>query len=233
MRIPPLPFTLAILFAPESTIGGRGVHLRLPPVLRALAFAPVEWRFTRYVLTAGALSLVTMAAGAFALTQNWRGYDAQYAEFRAHGADIGEQGRLLTVLDGDSLGWNPDHPYWHMAEFAMIDRGVFTPLMFTTAGQHVIQIRPPLGRIAAATASQGSPPDIDELDDLAAGRRARDKDLIDLSPYLTAFQCSFDQAIVIFGRGRHSRVPAMLRLRAVRSFYAVYDIVPDARCNTR
>jgi hypothetical protein len=233
MRLPLLLFAFGVLIAPEWAIGGWGVHLRLPAVFGVLASGSVEWRLPRYTLAAGALALITMVAGATALTLNWRGYDAQYAEFRAHSDDIKPQGRLLTVLDGDSLGWDPDQPYWHMAEFAVIDRGVFTPLMFTTVGQHVIRIRPPFERIAAATASQGSPPDIDELDDLAAGRRARDEDLIDLSPYLSFFQCHFDQAIVIYGRGRHSRMPGMLRLRAARSFYSVYDIVPDARCKTR
>jgi hypothetical protein len=185
----------------------------------------------RYSVAIGTIALALLAAGATALTQNWLGYDAQYAEFRSHSGDIRPRARLLTVLDGDSLGWDPDQPYWHMAEFAVIDRGVFTPLMFTTAGQHVIHARPAVARIAAATASQGSPPDVDELADLAAGTRAGDEDLIDLSPYLSFFQCHFDQAIVIHGRGRLSPMPAMLRLRAVRSFYAIYDVVPDARCH--
>ncbi len=86
------------------------------------------------------------------------------AEFRAHASDIKQDGRLLTVLDGDSLGWDSDQPYWHMAEFAVIDRDAFTPLMFTTAGQHIVHARPPLDRFGAATAAQGSPPDIDELE---------------------------------------------------------------------
>jgi hypothetical protein len=233
MRIVLLLFSLAVLFAPESALGGWGVHLRLPAVLGVLDAGSLEWKMTRYQAATGIVALVLSAGGAVALTQNWRSYDAQYSEFRAHSGDIREHGRLLTVLDGDSLGWDPDQPYWHMAEFAVIDRGVFTPLMFTTAGQHIIHTRPPVGRIAAATASQGSPPDIDELADLASGARPGDEDLADLSPYLSFFQCHFDQAIVVHGRGRHSTVPAMLRLRAVHSFYAVYDVVPDARCKTR
>jgi hypothetical protein len=230
MGIVLLVFAVAVLFAPESALGGWGVHLRLPAVLGVLAAGALESKMPRYSAAIGVLALALLAAGATALTQNWLGYDAQYAEFRSHSDDIRPRARLLTVLDGDSLGWDPDQPYWHMAEFAVIDRSVFTPLMFTTAGQHVIHVRPAVARIAAATASQGSPPDVDELADLAAGTRAGDEDLIDLSPYLSFFQCHFDQAIVIHGRGRHSKVPAMLRLRAVRSFYAVYDVVPDARC---
>ena len=137
------------------------------------------------------------------------------------------------MLDGDSLGWAADEPYWHMAEFAVIDRGAFTPLMFTTAGQHVVYLRAPLHRIAAATAQQGSPPDIDELADLAAGRMEVDEDYRNVFPYLIHFQCSYDEALVIHGAGPHSRPPAMLRARMEGSFYTLYDIVPDATCARR
>ena len=57
-----------------------------------------------------------------------------------------------------------------------------------------------------------------------------DPDYRDIYPYLVRFQCHFDQTMVVRGAGRHSRIPPMLRLVADHSFYAVYDIVPDARC---
>jgi len=231
MRIVLASFTLAALFAPEWAFGGWGVHLRLPAVLGALVFASLDWNLSaRWQATAGAAALVVGAAGATALTQDWQRFDARYAEFRAHMADIRPHARVLTVLDGDSLGWSADQPYWHMAELAVIERDAFTALMFTTQGQHIVHARPPLNRIAAATADQGSPPDIDELDDLAASRMEADEDYRDIFPYLARFQCHFDQAVVVRGVGRRSRVPSMLRLVHDGSFYAVYDIVPDGRC---
>ncbi|MEI9995853.1 MAG: hypothetical protein WDM91_14750 [Rhizomicrobium sp.] len=227
-------FTLGALFAPEWALGGWGVHMRLPAVLGALAFASVEWRLPpRALAMSAAGALVVLAASAAILAGDWRGYDAQYREFRAHADAIRPGSRLLTVLDGDSLGWTSDQPYWHMAEFAVVDRDAFTPLMFTTAGQHIIAIRPPLDRFAAATAQQGSPPDIDELEDLAAGRMDADEDYQNVFPYLRGLQCHFDQAVVIHGGGPHARVPAMLRLRHEGSFYTLYDIVPDTHCSDR
>jgi hypothetical protein len=86
---------------------------------------------------------------------------------------------------------------------------------------------------AAASAQQGSPPDIDELNDLAAGRIEADEDIRDILPYLQFFQCHFDHAVVIHGDGPLSRVPPMLRLRHTGSFFALYDIVPDRRCAAR
>ena len=234
MRVALALFALAALFAPQWALGGWGVHMRLPAVLGALAFAALEWSVTARMLRIGAAAtLALIAAGACLLAWNWRLYDAQYAEFRTHASTIRADAKLLTVLDGDSLGWTADQPYWHLAEFAIIDRGAFTPLLFTTAGQHIVRIRPPFGRIAAATARQGSPPDIDELADLAAGRMDSDEDYADVYPYLNRFQCHYDQVIAIEGPGPHASVPPMLRLRLRGSFYRLYDVVPDGACVKR
>jgi hypothetical protein len=117
-----------------------------------------------------------------------------------------------------------------MAEFAVADRGAFTPLVFTTQGQHIVSVVPPLDHYAAVSAQQGSPPDIDELNDLAAGRIDADEDIRDIFPYLLYFQCHYDEAIVIRGDGPASRVPPMLHLRHQGSFFSIYDVSPDAKC---
>jgi hypothetical protein len=210
------------------------VHFRLPALLGALLLASSKFKWSERWLNAGLvapLCLFLFQAGA--LTFDWRRVDMRYREFRAAADRIEPGARLMTVLDGDSLGWSSDQPYWHMAEFAVIDRGVFTPLMFTTRGQHVIRVAPPMDRFAAATAQQGSPPDIDELNDLAAGRKDADEDIRDVLPYLLFFQCHFDEAIVIHGDGPLSQVPPMLRLRFTGSFFALYDVVPNQMCTRR
>ena len=58
--------------------------------------------------------------------------------------------RLLTVLDGNAIGERADQPYWHMAEFAILDRGAFTPLLFTTT-------RPACGAVATRPMSASRP----------------------------------------------------------------------------
>ena len=220
---------IASLVAPEWAMGGWAVHLRLPCVFAALLFASVELRLGDRLLRglAGA-ALVVIAWQAAALAANWRLYDRQYAEFRAADTAIPRGARVMTVLDGDAIGLDADQPYWHMAEFAVIDRSIFTPLMFTTHGQHVVQLKAPYDRFAAATAQQGSPPDIDELSDLAAGDIAGDKDIRDVFPYLLRFPCHFDQAVVIHLGRKRSPVPDMLHLIHAGSFFSLYDIVPAA-----
>lgn len=217
------------LIAPEWAMGGWAVHLRLPAFFCTLLFAATDLRLGRILakLLAGA-ALVLMAWNATVLAQSWQTYDRQFREFRAALQQLPRGQRLLTVLDGNGIG--SDQPYWHMAEFAIIDRGDMTALMFTTKGQHVVQLNPPLDRYAAASAQQGSPPGIGELNDLAAGRIAGDPDIRDTFPYLMRFQCHYDEAVVVHLDGRNSPAPDMLRLRHQGSFFTLYDVKPDGAC---
>ena len=93
-----------------------------------------------------------------------------------------------------------------------------------------MQIDPPWQGIAAASAEQGSPPDIDELADLAAGRIDEDEDIKNVFPYLMRFQCKYDIAVVIHLDGPRAQIPKMLKPRHEGSFFSLYDIVPDAAC---
>ena len=234
--LPRMGLALAVLLActllaPEWALGGWGVHLRFPALLASIAFASSDIKLNgRWTAISASAALTLFGYQAAALAVEWQTVDARYSEFRAAEYDIRPNARVLTILDGDSLGWSPDQPYWHMAEFAVIDRGVFTPTAFTTAGQHIVHITSDLRRYAAATAQQGSPPDIDELSDLAAGRKDADEDIEDVFPYLLYFQCHYDQAVVIRGDGPASRIPPMLRLRHMGSYFALYDILRDSNC---
>ena len=222
---------LATIFAPEWAMGGWGVDLRLPAVLGVLAFASADFRFA--ARTEGALIIVALAVTVFsaaALSGNWLYYDRRFAEFRSAAQDIKLGSKIVTVLDGDSIGLASDQPYWHMAEYAIIDRQAFTPLLFTTRGQHVIRLEPAVAAIAAASAQQGSPPDISELDDLAAGNWNDDKDIREVFPYLIRFQCHYNVAVVVHLGGHRSKVPDMLQLLHAGSFFSLYHILPDEYC---
>jgi hypothetical protein len=229
--------TLALLLigalgAPEWALGGWAVHLRLPAVFGALLFASTEWRLPATARASLAVFALTMIAGnAILLTQNWLGYDRQYREFQAAVEEIPRGSRLLTVLDGNAIGDRPDQPYWHMADFAIPERGGFTPLLFTTKGQHVVQWNQPYAQYAAASAQQGSPPDVDELPYLARGKLDADETMRENVPYLDHFQCHFDIAVVVHLGGKRTPVPPTLRLRQSGSFFSFYDILPDGSCH--
>jgi hypothetical protein len=218
------------LLAPEWAMGGWGVHLRLPAVFAALVFASATIRIEKAVAIIGAAALMLIAYDAAALTLDWRGYDRQFAEFRATASALPPGLRLLTVLDGDAIGMRSDQPYWHMAEFAIIDPGAMTQLMFATRDQHVVRLNDAYQPYAAASAEQGSPPDVDELDDLAASRIDEDEDIAHVFPYLMRYQCHYDKAVVIHLGGPRTRVPAPLHLWRAGTFFSIYDIHPTADC---
>ena len=238
MKILIIVLAVFTFVAPEWALGGWGVHLRLPAVLGAMLFATAELRLgPRMSALAAAALLLLAGVSAATLAENWQGYDRQFGEFRAALRGIPAGVRMVTALDGDSLGDEldptPDQPYWHMAEFAIVDRGAFTPLMFATKGQHVVEVKPPYGRWAATTAEQGSPPDVSELEDLAAGLDDNDPDIEKVFPYLKFFQCHFDEVVVVRGKGEASEVPDFLTLRHAGSFFSIYDIHPTKACTKR
>ena len=225
MRVLLLVVLALTLFAPEEAMGGWGVDLRLPALLGALTFASVKVMLpnpARLGLVVAAL--VAVAFNAAALAGSWRYYDPRFHEFRAAIATLPRGVRIMTVLDGDAIGEASDQIYWHIAEFAVIDRAGFTPLLFTTKGQHVVQLRPGLEKIAATSAQEGSPPDVTELDDLAAGTVDADWDIQHVFPYLLHFQCNYDEVALIHLNGHRSPVPDMLRLHHAGSFFSLYDI---------
>ena len=231
MRSVLIVLAFGVVLAPEWAMGGWGVDLRLPAILGALAFAAVELRLAlRWQSAVGAAGIAGLLYSAATAGGNWLYYDRQYAEFRAAIRDLPRGTRIMTALDGTAMGLASDEPYWHMAEFAIIDRQGVTPLLFTTAGQHVVRLQPAFEHYAASNAQQGSPPDIGELDDLAAGQIDGDKNIRDTFPYLLRFQCHYDAVAVIRSGGRPSPAPDSLSLRHRGSFFDLYAVKRDPAC---
>jgi len=231
-----LVVALAILtlVAPEWALGGWGVDLRLPAALGVIAFACMEAHLPRAAaLGAAGLAVAVAIGNAASLTADWTARDRQYGEFRAALRSVPPGTKMFTVLDGDALNNISDPPYWHMAEFAIVDRGAFTPLMFTTKGQHVIQLRAAYQSLAAATAQQGSPPDATELSELALGHTKDDPDINEVFPYLKYFQCHFDMAVVIHGGGEQADMPDFMSVRHAGSFFTIYDVHRTGICPYR
>ncbi|HWA92677.1 MAG TPA: hypothetical protein VG889_21775 [Rhizomicrobium sp.] len=231
MVVPLALVVLAAALAPEWAMGGWAVHMRLPAVLGALVFASSEFDLDarkRAALTVAAIAV--LIGNTYMLAADWRATAAQYDAFRETARTLPAHTKLLTVLDGNAIGWRSDQPYWHMAEFVVPDADGFTPLLFTTPGQHVVQVNPAYRDIVARSAEQGSPPDIDELEDLAAGRAEADEDIRNVFPYLIRFQCRYDMAVVVHLAGKKTPPPPMLELRHAGSFFDLYDVRRDASC---
>lgn len=224
--------SLLAVLAPETAMGGWGLHLRFPAVAATLLFAACEVSVSRRVAVAAAAAiLASLAWMSAALAHQWRAYDSQIDEFRASLRDVPRGSHLMTVIDTRDAGEVPNRLYWHIAEFAIIDRGAFTALMFTTRGQHVVTLKPAVAGFAAHTARDGAPPEMDDLDALAAGDMRDPKIRTELH-YLAGFACHYDKVLLIHANGRPREVPHMLTLRHDGSFFALYDVRPSPACST-
>jgi hypothetical protein len=215
------------LFAPSMAGGGWGMHIRFPSVLCLLFFAAMDVKLesrSRVALTAVVLALA--AANAATLLQSWRKEDRQYAEFRSAMNQVPQGSKLFTVLDSHALQGNDTRIYRHMAEYAIMDRGIFVPLMFTTRGQHVVHTRSEYQPIASLTSNQGHEAPLAALVDFARGDFHADENLT----YLNRWPCNYDQVIVIHLGGPQSAVPSLLHLRKAYSFFSLYDVVRPAMC---
>lgn len=216
------------LFAPRMAGGGWGTHIRFPAVLCLLFFASLDVKLPSRQLALAALVLGLAVFNAATLYQNWRGQDRQIAEFREAMQSVAPGTTLFTVLDSKALGRADTRPYRHMAEYAIMDRGAFVPLMFTTRGQHVVHTRAEYESIASLSSMQGHEAPLDDLLDFARGDFRNDENL----RYLDRWQCHFNAVIVVHLGKPQSPVPSLLRLRHTYSFFSLYDVVRPQTCGT-
>ena len=214
-----IALALCTLVVPEAAMGGWGLHLRFPAVVAALLFASCDFRFSRRITgVLGAALLAGLIWVATTLASDWKNYDRQIAEFRAALRDLPRGSRLMTVVD-------PKFPnnalYWHIAEFAIIDRSAFTSLMFTTKGQHIVYVKP------TAPTEGNIPPGLQYLEELASGQTSDPR-----WHYLLNFPCHYDEVVLIRGNEKRENVPEMLQLRREGSFFTLYSVLPSRDCST-
>lgn len=215
------------IFAPSSAGGGWGTHIRFPAVLCLLFFASMQVRLEqRHVAALVSLVLGLAVFNATTLYLNWRGQDRQIAELRAALDTVAPGAALFTVLDRQAVGDADTRPYRHLAEYAIMDRRAFVPLMFTTRGQHVVHTRAAYEPIASLTSAQGHEAPLAGLVDFAHGDFRLDENL----HYLNRWPCHFDEVIVVHLGNPQSAVPQLLRLRHAYSFFSLYDVVRPASC---
>lgn len=217
------------LFAPSMAGGGWGMHIRFPAVLCLLFFAAMDVKLEdRWRTALVAVVVVLAAVNATTLFLSWHQQDKQYAEFRSAIDHLPPGSKLFTVLDDKALDGTDTRMYRHMAEYAIMDRGIFVPLMFTTRGQHVVHTRSEYEPIASLTSSQGHEAPLAALAEFARGDFRADKNL----SYLNQWPCNYDQVIVVHLGKPQSPVPDLLRLERAYSFFSLYEVVRPNACKT-
>lgn len=228
LRYPLLALLLAAIVMPSWLLGVWGVDFRLPLVLACLVAAGsrVELPDARIGAAVVAAGLVLVGARIWTISESWRGYDAQYSEFRHASEAIDPGARLLVVQDVRDEGFST--AYWHVAALAVIDRSVFLPTLFTdrtaqpvhaTAAYEAIDtpfgspITPELLRIGA---------DPDKAARLAGARLPTGERI-----YWANWPKNFDFLLYVhFGTGENP-MPERLRRVHAGSFFDIYRIVRD------
>ena len=138
LRLPLLGLLVAAMLMPHYARGMYALDWRLPFLILCLFFAASEPRFgaaaTR-LAWAGAIA-VLLISRSVAMTDEWRRYDAYFAEFREATASMDRGARLLvaesTPADVSDLAIRR-YAVIHLAALSVIDSSAFLPTLFTFA----------------------------------------------------------------------------------------------------
>jgi len=225
MHLPLIALALGALLMPERAMGGALAHLRLPAFAAAVLFASCDIRLSRPLKAVLVVAVfVGLAWLSLNLARQWTTYDRQALEFRFALANLPRGSRLMTAI-GSRVPLSP--LYWHIAEFAIIDRSAFSPQMFATKGQHIIYVKPEMAPFAPRAPIKGIPTHVKYLNKLAAGGSKNPKTqsfLCQRWPHLFYFPCHFDAVLVVHGKRKPQASVRMLRPIYAGSFFTLYEI---------
>jgi len=137
MRLPMVVLGLIAIAMPNILRGVVGADLRLPCLLFFLIVAASDLRLK------GPRQSIALGTGIFALlvvrvatmTTDWSHAEADYREFRAaeHVLDPGSRVAVIKVRLDQRANPGPQTPLWFVSCFAVIDRQIFLPQLYTLA----------------------------------------------------------------------------------------------------
>jgi hypothetical protein len=230
MHKPLIVLSIVAICMPDVAMGGAFGHLRVPAFVAALLFASSDIRLPQKWSVAIAIgTLVALGWLSTSVAIKWRDYDKQIAEFRAALEQLPPGSRLITAT-GSNL--DRQQLYWHIAEFAIIDRSAFTTQMFATSGQHIVYLKSSMAPFAARSSVEGVPPPVSLMKWLAVGGANNFKTqevICQHWRYLLNFDCNFDTLLLVHGKGK-PREDVGMRLRHEGSFFSLYDIPISRVC---
>jgi hypothetical protein len=175
-----------------------------------------------------AVSLCAGVADAATLVWFWKTPAKQANELRTALLKLSPGAKLVVAMDKASIRHN-NGEFRHVAEYAVIDRGIFDPMVLTEEGQHIIQMRPGWRRLAAATSDQSDIVPLPELVPLGRGAQGR-PDLLENFPYLVNWTCNFDNLLLLRLTGEHDKVLPALEPIAEGEIFTLYHIRTPADC---
>ncbi len=236
VRFPLLFLGVAAILMPHALQSNWYTDYRLPTVLAMLAVAGT--RFTppdrRVTLGITALAMLLFFARLVPIADRWHGVDQEFAEFRQAAQKIERGARVLSVELGFEAGQDtPGSPvlqqiYRHMVSLAVIDRSVFTPMLFTNRAAQPVQasaamahLDVPYGRPVWPTALRiGADPE--RKDELAGQQRLGDARL-----YWEDWPKHYDYVLFVHLGLDENPMPEILSPVETGSFFDIYKIIKD------
>jgi hypothetical protein len=137
MRFPAFVLVIAAIAMPRLLQGVHAVDLRLPTLLAFLLVASNELRLGSrrnwLFFVAGVFALLAVRVGSTMV--EWTRIDADYREFRAADDKLERGSRVAVIPLGGDFRADPAPllPYGFIATFAVIDRQIFLPVLYTAA----------------------------------------------------------------------------------------------------
>ena len=234
LRVPLAVLLVAALLMPNILLGTWAADMRLPFVVLMLALAAIEGKpRSRFpIMIFATIGVMIFAARVSSVWVEWRAYDRQFAEFRAAAGEVREGAALLSSLPFRRGVIHPydrrvqDKVFSHLPMLLVIDRSVFTPLLFTnpaTQPVHVTAAR------EALDVPFGSVPDPGQLregaDPVQAAILAETVPEAGAGAYWAFWPDHYDYVVAIDFGALANPVPERLALHARGSFFSIYEVL--------
>lgn len=238
MLAPIIALLIGSALMPEWVQGSWAASFRLPIVVPFVLIASVRLHSGRKVAMRAiiAVAVVLLCVRAWAVSEAWYKLDSQYSEFRSALQTVPVGVRLFTVHSFattsvqripyvpqaiESLDWTS---YLHLSALAIIDRGAFTPALFTDWYPVTASAK---NRALSRIMSLVIPGDLDKLAEInPAEQAALPRNILDEPPCCLDWANTY-QFVVWLDLGRPPvNLPKHLEPWAAGTFFHIYRVVP-------
>lgn len=236
--LPMLALAAAALLAPTwlyGRFGGVfGIDIRLWVALAFFAVAAFRYAGPANLgPVLATLAVLVLGVRVYQVQANWQVYDAQIREYRTAASLVEPGSRVLQAQERSlPVAGAPAHfrgLYFHLTELSVIDRSVFSPLLFTDPRKQPVLAAPALAEIDSPVGAPLSPGGLRAWADPAVfDWFAGEVEIGDQRHYGYMWQDRFDYLVVVHNPEYSNPAPEVTEPVAEGSFFTIYRIRPGS-----
>jgi hypothetical protein len=227
---PLIALTIVAAVMPSKLLNVAKFDLRLPLLVLLLLVGVSQLRLPnlRWAAALASVGLALFAGRVAEIAAGWQEFDRQFAEFRAAALSIEPGSRVLSVQHREGGKRTPREPFfWHLANFATVDRDAFSPTFFADPAKQPVRVRP---EWTALHSPDVEPISVEMLADAAdrgfSARLAAKKYPYGYRAYWASWTERFDYVVLMhFGRALPNPVPSRLERIVAGSYFDLYRVV--------